>query len=30
LIIKIGKFSKGMKQKIGIASAIIHDPDIIV
>lgn len=27
---KIGTFSKGMKQKIGIASAIIHDPDIIV
>jgi len=28
--IKIKKFSKGMRQKIGIASAIIHDPDIIV
>lgn len=27
---KIGTFSKGMKQKIGIASAIIHDPDIVV
>jgi len=27
---KIKKFSKGMRQKIGIASAIIHDPDIIV
>ena len=27
---KIGTFSKGMRQKIGIASAIIHDPDIIV
>ncbi|MBN1802811.1 MAG: ABC transporter ATP-binding protein [Candidatus Lokiarchaeota archaeon] len=26
----IGTFSKGMKQKIGIMSAIIHDPDIIV
>ena len=28
--IKIGKFSKGMRQKIGIISAIVHDPDIIV
>ncbi len=27
---KIKKFSKGMKQKIGIGSAIIHDPEIIV
>jgi ABC-type multidrug transport system ATPase subunit len=27
---KIGTFSKGMRQKIGIASAIIHDPEIIV
>ena len=27
---KIKTFSKGMRQKIGIASAIIHDPDIIV
>jgi len=27
---KIKTFSKGMKQKIGIAAAIIHDPDIIV
>lgn len=27
---KIGTFSKGMKQKIGIISAIVHDPDIIV
>ncbi|NVM35499.1 MAG: ABC transporter ATP-binding protein [Candidatus Lokiarchaeota archaeon] len=27
---KIGTFSKGMKQKIGIVSAIVHDPDIIV
>lgn len=27
---KIGTFSKGMRQKIGIISAIIHDPDIIV
>jgi ABC-2 type transport system ATP-binding protein len=27
---KVKTFSKGMRQKIGIASAIIHDPDIIV
>ncbi|MHA1719176.1 MAG: ABC transporter ATP-binding protein [Promethearchaeota archaeon] len=27
---KLGKFSKGMRQKIGIISAIVHDPDIIV
>lgn len=27
---KLGTFSKGMKQKIGIISAIVHDPDIIV
>jgi ABC-2 type transport system ATP-binding protein len=27
---KIKTFSKGMRQKIGIASAIIHDPDIII
>jgi ABC-2 type transport system ATP-binding protein len=27
---KIKTFSKGMRQKIGVASAIIHDPDIIV
>ena len=27
---KIKTFSKGMRQKIGIASAIIHNPDIIV
>ncbi|MFW9940070.1 MAG: ABC transporter ATP-binding protein [Candidatus Thorarchaeota archaeon] len=27
---KIKTFSKGMRQKIGIASAIIHDPDIVV
>ncbi len=26
----IGTFSKGMKQKIGIMSAIIHDPNIVV
>ena len=28
--VKIGKFSKGMRQKIGVISAIVHDPDIIV
>ena len=27
---KISKFSKGMKQKIGILSAVVHDPDILV
>ena len=27
---KIKNFSKGMRQKIGIISAIVHDPDIIV
>ena len=27
---KIGTFSKGMKEKIGIASAIVHDPEIII
>ena len=27
---KIGTFSKGMKEKIGIISAIVHDPDIII
>ncbi|MHA1522487.1 MAG: ABC transporter ATP-binding protein [Promethearchaeota archaeon] len=26
----IGTFSKGMKQKIGILSAIVHDPDIVI
>jgi ABC-2 type transport system ATP-binding protein len=27
---KVGTFSKGMKQKLGIVSALIHDPDILV
>ncbi len=27
---KVGKFSKGMKQKLGIAQAIIHDPSFII
>ena len=28
--IKMKGFSKGMRQKIGIVSAIVHDPDIVV
>lgn len=28
--VRIKNFSKGMRQKIGIVSAIVHDPDIIV
>lgn len=27
---KIGKFSKGMKQRLALASAIIHDPPILI
>lgn len=27
---KIGKFSKGMKQRINIASALIHDPEVVI
>lgn len=27
---KLGTFSKGMRQKIGILAAVVHDPDIIV
>lgn len=27
---KISTFSKGMKEKIGIVSALVHDPDIII
>ena len=27
---KVGKFSKGMKQRINIAAALVHDPDVIL
>ena len=27
---KIGKFSKGMKQRIALASSILHDPELII
>ena len=27
---KIGKFSKGMKQRVALASAVLHDPDLII
>jgi ABC-2 type transport system ATP-binding protein len=27
---KIGKYSGGMKQKIGIASGLVHDPEILI
>jgi len=27
---KIGKFSKGMKQRISLAAALLHDPDLII
>src|SRR6056297_1889632 len=26
----MGTFSKGMRQKIGIVSAIVHDPEVVV
>ncbi|MCI4363157.1 MAG: ABC transporter ATP-binding protein [Thermoplasmata archaeon] len=28
--VKVGKFSKGMKQRINIAAALVHDPEIVV
>ena len=27
---KVGTFSKGMRQKLGIVSSLVHDPDILV
>ncbi len=27
---RVGKFSKGMKQRINIAAALVHDPDILI
>jgi ABC-2 type transport system ATP-binding protein len=27
---KIGRFSKGMKQRINIASALVHDPEVVI
>jgi len=27
---EIGKYSEGMKQRIGIAAALIHDPDLLI
>ena len=28
--VKVGKFSQGMKQRLGIAQALIHQPEIII
>ncbi len=27
---RVGKFSKGMKQRINVAASLVHDPDIII
>lgn len=27
---KIGSFSKGMKQRLGVAQALLHDPDLLI
>ncbi len=27
---RVGKFSKGMKQRINIAAALVHDPDVVI
>ncbi len=27
---KVGRFSKGMKQRINIASALVHDPEVVI
>ncbi len=27
---KVGRFSKGMKQRINIAAALVHDPDVLI
>lgn len=27
---RVGKFSKGMKQRINIAASLVHDPDIVI
>jgi len=27
---RVGKFSKGMKQRVNIAAALVHDPDVVI